>query len=58
MFLRSLIEELCIKEENNKAGCTLTFGGRVIIVDTNMRILNFKNRLNFDLEAFEFGDKL
>ena len=26
MFLSSLIEELCTKEENNKAGCTLTFG--------------------------------
>ena len=28
MFLNSLIEELCTKEENNKAGCTLTFGGQ------------------------------
>ena len=28
MFLSSLIEELCTKEENNKAGCTLTFGGQ------------------------------
>ena len=26
MFLSSLIEELCTKEENNKAGCTLNFG--------------------------------
>ena len=31
MFLRSLIEELCTKEENNKAGCTLTFGGQCSI---------------------------
>ena len=29
MFLSSLIEELSTKEENNKAGCTLTFGGSV-----------------------------
>ena len=28
MFLSSLIEELCTKEENNKAGCTVTFGGQ------------------------------
>ena len=28
MFLSSLIEELCTKEENKKAGCTLTFGGQ------------------------------
>ena len=30
MFLSSLIEELCSKEENNKEGCTLTFGGQCI----------------------------
>ena len=28
MFLCSLIEELCTKEENNKPVCTLTFGGQ------------------------------
>ena len=28
MFLSSLIEELCTKEENNEAACTLTFGGQ------------------------------
>ena len=28
MFLSSLIEELCTKEENNKAGCILTFVGQ------------------------------
>ena len=26
MYLSSLIEELCTKEENNKASYTLTFG--------------------------------
>ena len=31
MFLNSLIRELCTKEENNKAGCTLNFGGQYII---------------------------
>ena len=30
MFLSTLIEELRTKEENNKAGCTLTFGGQCI----------------------------
>ena len=30
MFLSSLIEELCTKEENNKVDCTLTFGGECI----------------------------
>ena len=30
MFLSSLIEELCTKEENNEVGCTLTFGGQCI----------------------------
>ena len=28
MFFSSLIEELCTKEENNKAGYVLTFGGK------------------------------
>ena len=28
MFLSLLIEELCTEEENNEAGCTLTFGGQ------------------------------
>ena len=31
MFLSSLIEELGTKEENYKAGCTLTFGVQCII---------------------------
>ena len=30
MFLGSLIEKVCTKEENNKAGCTLTFRGQYI----------------------------
>ena len=30
MFLSLLIEELCTKKENNKADCTLTFGGQCI----------------------------
>ena len=28
MFISLLNEELCTKEQNNKAGCTLTFGGQ------------------------------
>ena len=28
MILISLIQELCLKKENSKAGCTLTFGGQ------------------------------
>ena len=44
MFLSSLIEELCTKEENNKAGCTLTFGGQCILQfrqheDRNLKIV-------------------
>ena len=35
MFLNSLIEELCTKEENKKAGCTLTFGGQFILESLN-----------------------
>ena len=31
MFLSSLIEELCIKEENNKTGCKLNFGHECIL---------------------------
>ena len=31
MFLSSLIEELWTKEENNKAGCTLTFGEQCML---------------------------
>ena len=31
MFLSSLIEELYTEEENNKVGCTLTFGGPCIL---------------------------
>ena len=32
MLLSSLIEKLCTKEENNKAGCTLTYGEQCIII--------------------------
>ena len=32
MVLSSLIEELCIKKENNKAGSALTFGGQCISI--------------------------
>ena len=45
MFLSSLIEELCSKEENNKAGCTLTFGGQCI--------LDFYHKLLQNLESFK-----
>ena len=32
MFLSSLIEELCTKEENDKTGCKLNFGYECISV--------------------------
>ena len=41
MFITSLIEELCTKEENNKAGCTLTFGGQFIFI--LVKIISTKN---------------
>ena len=55
MFLSSLIEELCTKEENNKAGSTLTFGGQCIFSENllNAIIKVLKNpqskgaRINF-----------
>ena len=31
MFLCSLIEELCAKEENDKTGCNFNFGHECII---------------------------
>ena len=36
MFLSSLYEELCIKEENDKTGCTLIFGGQCKILATSV----------------------
>ena len=35
MFLNSLIEELCTKEEINKAGWTLSFGGQRTLILLN-----------------------
>ena len=35
MFFSSLIEEICSKEENNKASCTLTFGGQCLYIHTS-----------------------
>ena len=37
MFLSSLIEELCSKEENNEAHCTLTFGGQCTYLIENIQ---------------------
>ena len=34
MFLSSLTEELCTKEENNKAGCILFFGDQCIFISS------------------------
>ena len=41
MFLSSLVKELCAKEENNKGGCTLTFGGPFFV--------RVKERQNFNV---------
>ena len=35
MFLSSFIEELCTKEENNKADCTLISGGQCTLNSTD-----------------------
>ena len=40
MFLSSFIEELYTNEENNKAGCTLTFGGQCIIENEEKKCAN------------------
>ena len=45
MFLSSLIEELCTKEENNKAGCTLTFGGQCTLI--YLYILNLWKTISY-----------
>ena len=48
MFLSSLIEEVCIKEENNKAVCTFTFGGQCISGGTfNRKHIKFVHALIF-----------
>ena len=46
MFLCSLIEELCTKEENDKTRCNFNFGHESIIISLNMvAILRlFKNK--------------
>ena len=46
MFLSSLIEELCTKEENNEAGSTFTFGGQCTFKHLNS-IKIFTNDVNF-----------
>ena len=33
MFLCSLIEELCTKEENDKTGCNFNFGHECILIN-------------------------
>ena len=40
MFLTSLIEEFCTKKENNKASCTLTFGGQYSLMGVWMEPTN------------------
>ena len=39
MFLSSLDKELCTKEENNKTGCTLTFGGQCKSLTWNVELV-------------------
>ena len=36
MFLSSLIEELCTKEENDKTGCKLNFGHECTLKHCNL----------------------
>ena len=43
MFLSSLIKELCTKEENDEAGCILTFGGQCILREFFLSVEKLKN---------------
>ena len=52
MFLSSFIGELCTKEENNKAGCTLTFGGQCILTMINFMLNILRLWLNLIFLAF------
>ena len=36
MFLSSLTEELCTKEENDKTGCNFNFGHECIMMDNTL----------------------
>ena len=44
MFLCSLIEELCTKEENDKTSCNFNFGHECILVVT----VNIMNELSLN----------
>ena len=41
MFLCSLNEELCAKEENGKTGCNFNFGHECIILAPNISTLRY-----------------
>ena len=45
IFLSSLIEELCTKEENDKTGCKLNFGHECII--TGEEVIYSKRKLKY-----------
>ena len=45
MFLWSLVEDLCTKEENDKTGCNFNFGHECIIEATTHSVTN-KNQYN------------
>ena len=49
MFLCSLIEELCTKEENDKTGCNFNFGHECM---SESREFRFKNSLKNPKIAF------
>ena len=57
MLLRSLIEELCTKEENDKKGCELNFGHECISsIDYNKSYHHFGRRCKnkyFILHSFK-----
>ena len=42
MLLRSFIEHLCTKEENNKVCCTLTFRGQCIYISNTFEGYTFE----------------
>ena len=58
MFLSSLLEELCTKQKNNKAGFTLTFRGQYILkIIISKKYGNSLKRLNYKEMYLCFGEK-
>ena len=53
MFLCSLIEELCTKEEDDKTGCNFNFGHECIIWYKGNNVIIDEIRIYFNLETIK-----